>query len=119
MRNESSVQPKRKMKRSVRLRLIVYSLIASILFSVIFVFYLQQAKKERALEKERIELEERLEEVELNRELLKERLEQLDDDEYIEKLARQKYFVGKEDEIIFTLPEEEEENEKEKEAEKE
>ena len=37
--------------------------------------------------------------------LLKEEIVKLNDDEYIAKLARKEYFLSKDNEIIFTLPE--------------
>lgn len=42
---------------------------------------------------------------------LSEQVEQLNDDDYIAKIARSEYYLSKEDEIIFNIPEEKKDKE--------
>lgn len=110
----------RKMARKVRLRrrLAVFALIAIGLFAIqgkIF-FGQNQILAQKEEEKQRLLAE--LDSKEEERLMLTRQLEKLNDDEYIAKLARQKYFLSDKNEIIFSIPQKEEKVEK-KEEEKE
>lgn len=60
-------------------------------------------------EAEKAKLEQELAELKKQQVILDEEIIKLNDDEYIAKLARSEFFLSKEDEIIFTIPNEEKE----------
>lgn len=96
--------------RKVRLyrRLSVLAVIAVISFGVLTNIFFNQKKVLAAKEKEKqILLAELTEEKEKHVKLTKQ-LENLNNDEYIAKLARQEYFLSDEHEIIFSIPKKEE-----------
>ncbi len=103
------MQKKKKMKR----RFFLYACIASLTFITIFSVYLKQGKAQERYLADKAELTVELEKVQQEQKQLKAELERLDDDEYIEKLARQQYLIGKEGEVIFSLPEKEKKQQKE------
>ncbi|MBF4502286.1 septum formation initiator family protein [Savagea sp. SN6] len=114
---EEAYKEKRKwrlqQKKRLRRRFFFYACIASLTFITIFSIYLQQGKAQERYLADKAELSVELEKVQEEQEQLKAELERLDDDEYIEKLARQQYLIGKEGEVIFSLPEKEKKQQKE------
>lgn len=100
-------------KKRLRRRFFFYACIASITFITIFSIYLKQGKAQERYLADKAELTIELEKVQQEQKQLKAELERLDDDEYIEKLARQQYLIGKEGEVIFSLPEKEKKQQKE------
>lgn len=96
-----------KKARKVRLhrRLTVFAVIAVVSFALLGKIYLNQNKvlAKKAEEKQMLLAD--LAETEEEHQLLTRQLEQLNDDEYIAKLARQKYFLSDKNEIIFSIPE--------------
>lgn len=67
-----------------------------------------QTKTLAAIEQEKAEALERLEEVQEEQEILKHQITKLNDDEYIAKLARKEYYLSEDGEIIFAIPEKDE-----------
>lgn len=65
-----------------------------------------QNKTLAAIELEKAEALERLEEVQEEQAMLKHQITKLNDDEYIAKLARKEYYLSEDGEIIFAIPEE-------------
>ena len=114
---EEAYNKKRKwrlqQKKRLRRRFFFYACIASLTFITIFSIYLQQGKAKERYLADKAELTVELEKVQQEQNQLKAELERLDDDEYIEKLARQQYLIGKEGEVIFSLPEKEKKQQKE------
>lgn len=114
---EEAYNKKRKwrlqQKKRLRRRFFFYACIASITFITIFSIYLKQGKAQERYLADKAELTIELEKVQQEQKQLKAELERLDDDEYIEKLARQQYLIGKEGEVIFSLPEKEKKQQKE------
>lgn len=100
-------------KKRLRRRFFFYACIASITFITIFSIYLKQGKAQERYLADKAELTIELEKVQQEQKQLKAELERLDDDEYLEKLARQQYLIGKEGEVIFSLPEKEKKQQKE------
>ena len=65
-----------------------------------------------AKENEKVEVLQALEEVQDEHDMLKSQILKLNDDEYIAKLARKEYFLSEDNEIIFSIPENEENDDK-------
>lgn len=109
-----------KKARKVRLhrRLAVFAVIVVASFAILGKIYLDQNKVLAKKEEEKQVLLADLAETKEEHQLLTRQLERLNDDEYIAKLARQKYFLSDKNEIIFSIPKKEEKVEK-KEQEKE
>ncbi len=103
-------QESRKKAQKVRLyrRLAVLAVIVVISFGVLTNLFFGQKKVLAVKEKERQVLLAELAEKEEEQAVLTKQLENLNDDEYIAKLARQEYFLSDEHEIIFSIPEKEE-----------
>lgn len=111
---EARQQELRKIKvRRFRKRALLYSLIATITFSIILIVYLKQSETAEQFLKEKEEVAQQLEAIQKEQEQLNTHLALLDDDDYIEKLARQQYLMGKKNEIIFSIPSDEKEEDKE------
>lgn len=117
---KKKIQAVRKRKRRNRLfrRLFIGAVVMTMIVSLFGWEYYQKNKRFNELAAEKEELQVQLKEVQSYQKDLQDELKRLEDDEYIEKLARQKYLVGKSGETIFSIPEEEEE-EKEKDEEDE
>ena len=92
---KKKIQATRKNKRRHRLfrRLMVGAALMTMIISAFGWEYYKKDKRfdELAVEKEKLQVE--LEEVEAYQKDLTDELKKLEDDEYIEKLARQKYLV--------------------------
>ena len=66
--------------------------------------YMNQKKSLALKEQEKEELLEQLESVKTEQATLNRQLVKLNDDDYIAKLARKKYFLSEGNEIIFSTP---------------
>lgn len=110
----------RHQAKKVRLhrRLAVFAVIVVASFAVLGKIYLDQNKVLAKKEQEKQVLLVELTETEEIHQKLTRQLEKLNDDEYIGKLARQKYFLSEGNETIFSIPTKKEKVEK-KEQEKE
>ncbi|WJY26718.1 MULTISPECIES: FtsB family cell division protein [Sporosarcina] len=96
---------RRKQKKRLKVKLLVFAMIAIVTFGGIAVYNHQQKELLAAKQLEKQELIEQLAVKTGEQEQLKKQLLKLDDEEYIAKLARKEYFVSNEGEIIFSLPE--------------
>lgn len=99
-------QEKRQQAHKVRLfrRLSVFGVL--VLLATIWIGTTIYAQSQSIAEKEmqRAETLAELEEVEKEQAQLEEQIMLLNDDEYIDKLARKEYFLSDEGDIIFTIP---------------
>ena len=96
----------RKHAQKVRLRrrLTVFGLIALISFSVLTYKFVNQKQFIVAKTEEKTVLLAELDEVKDEQLMLERQIAKLSDDAYIAKLARQKYFLSDDKEIIFSIP---------------
>ena len=97
---------KRRRRRGLYRRLAAYGVLTAILSASFLSLFLSQHRllNEKAEEKQR--LQEELASIEKQEIRLREEIKKLHDDEYIGELARRDYFFSKEDETIFTFPNE-------------
>lgn len=93
-------------------RLAVFAVFAVLILGVLTHTFLGQKKVLATKMEEKEALLAELEEVEAEQDRLTKQLVKLDDDEYIAKLARQRYFLSEKNEIIFSIPKEDELDEK-------
>ena len=107
-------QEERQKAHKVRLyrRLLVFGVLAVVVFGWIAVTMYSQSTVLASKEKEKQEALLALEEVNEEQEMLRTQILKLNDDEYIAKLARKEYFLSEEGEIIFSIPENEKNNTK-------
>jgi cell division protein DivIC len=105
---EQEKKEQRAMRRR-RIAVIRFTLLSSILMAIsamlLYALISQSANIEAKIE-EKKELEQKLEKLGKQQKRLEEEIKKLNDDEYIAELARKNYFLSKEGEIIFTVPEE-------------
>jgi cell division protein DivIC len=105
---EQERKEKRAMQRR-RIAIIRFTLLSGILLalsSVLLYTLISQSANIEAKIEEKQKLEHKLGKLEKKERQLKEEIKKLNDDEYITELARKNYFLSKEGEIIFTVPEE-------------
>ncbi|WP_017434485.1 FtsB family cell division protein [Saccharococcus caldoxylosilyticus] len=105
-----SAQEEKKQKASRRRRIAVVRFtflgIVLALVSSAFVYTMQsQAKDIEAKQASKKQLEQKLDKLEKQQKQLEEEIKKLHDDEYIAELARKKYYLSKDGEIIFVTPE--------------
>jgi len=89
-------------------RLAVFGILVVLTAIGIGSMMVSQTKTLAAIESEKADAIERLEEVQEEQEILKHQITKLNDDEYIAKLARKEYYLSEDGEIIFAIPEEDE-----------
>ena len=93
-----------KRKRGLKRRLTLYAVCAAI-FTVLAISTLlsqNSSLHEKTLQKEKSE--QQLANLKTDEKALKAEIVKLNDDEYVAKLVRRDYFLSKEGEIIFNLP---------------
>jgi cell division protein DivIC len=99
----------KKAMRKRRIAVIRFILLSGILLAIssvlLYTLISQSANIEAKIE-EKQKLEQQLEKLKKEERQLKGEIKKLNDDEYIAELARKNYFLSKEGEIIFTVPEE-------------
>ncbi|UXR76506.1 MULTISPECIES: septum formation initiator family protein [unclassified Staphylococcus] len=106
-------QRQERLKKVVKKRMFVFGggLLAVIIVLLIMVGVQmhsnQQASQERQAKEEEYQ---KIQDEEIE---LKERLNNLNDDEYIEKIARDEYYLSNDGEVIFKLPEDQKNNQQE------
>jgi cell division protein DivIC len=97
---------KRKKQRLVR-RLVLFAVATLIIFGCMTGYHMKQ----RALHAEKTEqyeqLENELKELKQSEKDLTEEIELLNNEDYVLDIARTNYFLSKEGELIFTIPDEE------------
>lgn len=100
---KSQYEKRQKVLRSRRL--LVFYILSAIV--IVFLANMANNQKERLAEKEakKADVLAELEAVKEQQDMLNLQIQQLEDDEYIAKLARKEYFLSEEGEIIFTIPE--------------
>ncbi|MGE8037619.1 FtsB family cell division protein [Lysinibacillus sp. NPDC093692] len=98
-------------KRKMR-RIAFFAIVPVVIIAVLGNILLNQNETLAAKEQEKVEAKEHLSDLKEERESLNLRIKQLEDPEYIAKLLRKEYFLSKEGEINFILPDEKGEKEK-------
>ncbi len=97
---------KRKKQRLVR-RLVLFAVTTLIIFGCMAGYHMKQ----RAIHAEKVaqheQLEKELNELKQSEKNLKEEIELLNNEDYVLDIARTNYFLSKEGELIFTIPDEE------------
>ncbi|RLL41674.1 septum formation initiator family protein [Oceanobacillus piezotolerans] len=100
------IRQKRKKQRIIR-RLVLFSLIMLFAFGCIAGYHIKQ----RTVHAEQLEqyeqLERELADLEKEEKMLREEIELLQNEDYVLDIARTNYFLSKEGELIFKIPEEE------------
>ena len=111
-----SLQQKIDRKKSLKVRLYrrlsVFAIIAIVVLGVLGHTFVDQKKMLALKEQEKVGLLADLKVVEEEQEMLITQIANLNDDEYIAKLARQDYFLSEKDEVIFSMPNKKEKNKK-------
>ncbi|NNU85141.1 septum formation initiator family protein [Geobacillus sp. BMUD] len=103
--HEEKKQKAARRRRAVAVRLVVWSLLFA-MFASALVYTLHSQEKaidEKTAEQQK--LKEQLAELERKEKQLKEEMKKLHDDDYIAELARKQYYLSKDGEMIFVLPE--------------
>lgn len=93
-----------KQRKRLKKKLVLYAIIALLVFGGLTNVLIQQKQTLQAKEQEKVKVLAELEEVNNEQLLLKKQLVKLDDEDYIAKLARKEYFLSDKNEIIFSVP---------------
>jgi cell division protein DivIC len=101
---EQEVQGKNKKKRIVMARLIVVMVIALVLSAIGVTTIMAQAQTLQDKQQQKLELQAELSQLESEQIKLEQDIENYNDLDYIAEVARRDYFLSKEGEIIFKLP---------------
>ncbi|WP_439144846.1 septum formation initiator family protein [Virgibacillus profundi] len=96
---------KRKKQRLIR-RLVLFSMIVVITIGAMTAYHVKQRVLQSEKEEQYQQLEEELASLQHQETNLKEEIELLNNEEYILEIARTNYFLSKEGELIFKIPEE-------------
>lgn len=99
------ISTSRKKKLLLR-RLTVFFLFAVVITYFMITTLISQSATLDSITAEKAELDRELKDLKRTEIILKEEIVKLNDDEYIAKLARKDYFLSDENEIIFTIPQE-------------
>lgn len=94
-------------KRKMR-RIAFFAIVPVVIIAVLGNILLNQNETLATKEQEKVEAKGHLSDLKEERESLNLRIKQLEDPEYIAKLLRKEYFLSKEGEINFILPDEKE-----------
>lgn len=97
-----------------RRRMLAMSILAFVLTFVFISIGINQKVENRSLQDEVRDTELILEETNEEHEALKQEIAQLNDDNYIRRIARGDFFMSDSGELIFSLPESKKEKDKEK-----
>ncbi|MED3776598.1 septum formation initiator family protein [Geobacillus stearothermophilus] len=92
-------------RRILAIRFAFWSLLLAVVASVLVYALHLQAKTVDAKRAEKERLTKQLAELKRQKKQMKEEMKRLHDDDYIAELARKKYYLSKDGEIIFVLPE--------------
>ncbi|GGJ75661.1 cell division protein DivIC [Anoxybacillus voinovskiensis] len=93
-----------KRKRVAIIRFTFFGVLLSIVAALFLYVIHSQSVNMEAKVREQKRLEQRLESLEKKQKRLEQEIKKLHDDEYIAELARKKYYLSKEGEIIFAVP---------------
>ena len=97
-------------RRLVIRRLSMFLVFASVLSYLMISSFLSQSTKLEAKIAQKKQVDRQLADLKKERDILKEDIVKLNDDDYIAKLARKEYFFSEKNEIIFNIPDEKKEN---------
>lgn len=94
-----------KITKKDKRRFLIWSMLITIIISYIGVFSFNYWSKILANQKEKIELENKYNELLQEEANLNDEINKLQDPEYVAKYAREKYSYSKENELIIKVPE--------------
>ncbi|MGY3778687.1 FtsB family cell division protein [Isobaculum melis] len=103
-----------KSKRNMRRRMSLMLVVGCVLIGLLIVRVFNNQARIKKIEQEKIEATAELRNVEQLQRNLQNRVTQLQDESFLAKLARSKYYLSKDGELIFRMPEEEEESDSSK-----
>lgn len=95
----------KKQKRHMQRRILLISLIGGIIIVGLSITILVNRQEVAKMNREKVQAEKNLKKVQAEQRLLNNQINQLKDDDFVTKLARSKYYLSKDGEIIFSLPE--------------
>ncbi|MFY0520667.1 FtsB family cell division protein [Lysinibacillus sp. UGB7] len=98
-------------KRKVR-RIVFFAIVPVVIIAFLLNVLSNQSETLEIKEKKKVEVNQHLTELKEEQEILNLKIKQLEDDEYIAKILRKEYFLTKEGEINFVIPEEEDKDKK-------
>jgi cell division protein DivIC len=104
----AEIASSRKKKQVIR-RLSVFFVFASLLSYLMISSFLSQTTKLEAKIAQKKQVDNQLADLKKERNNLKQEIINLNDDDYIAKFARKEFFFSKENEVIFTIPDEKKE----------
>jgi cell division protein DivIC len=110
IKHELKQKHEAKKRKLLYRRLSVFFVMVSIVSYFLINTLISQSKTIKAKQEELSQLETKFSELQKQQKLLEEEIIKLNDDEYIGKLARKEYYLSDENEIIFTIPEENDKN---------
>ncbi|RKQ33036.1 FtsB family cell division protein [Oceanobacillus halophilus] len=97
---------KRKKQRLIR-RLVLFSLVTLVIIGSMAGYHVKQRVLHAEKQEQYEQLEKELAELKQEEENLKEEINLLNNEDYVLDIARTNYFLSKEGELIFTIPDEE------------
>ncbi|EID42561.1 FtsB family cell division protein [Parageobacillus thermoglucosidasius] len=105
-----SAQEEKRTKASKRRKIAIvrfafFGILLAALSSIFFYTLHSQSQDIEAKLADKKRMEQQLDKLEKQQKQLEEEIKKLHDDEYIAELARKKYYLSKEGEIIFVVPE--------------
>ncbi|MFY4777239.1 FtsB family cell division protein [Metabacillus sp. RGM 3146] len=101
---ERQEQILKRRKRGLIRRLSLFGIVAAIItISIVFTFITQSNELSKKA-KEKDKLSGQLSEMKKEQKMLQQEISNLNDDDYIAKIARRDYFLSGKDEIIFNVP---------------
>ncbi|EON74655.1 FtsB family cell division protein [Lysinibacillus sphaericus] len=105
--NRKAQSRKRKMRR-----IVFFAIVPVVIIAFLLNVLSNQSETLEIKEKKKVEVNQHLTELKEEQEILNLKIKQLEDDEYIAKILRKEYFLTKEGEINFVIPEEEDKDKK-------
>lgn len=100
---------KKKSSKKVAKRMLVFGFFSVVIISVVFISILKIVNQIVMKYNEANELEKKMADLEEKEEDLNNEIKRLQDEEYLARYAREKYFYSKDGELIIRIPTEEEE----------
>ncbi|MBP1950470.1 FtsB family cell division protein [Virgibacillus litoralis] len=97
---------KRKKQRLVR-RLVLFSVVVLVVIGSMATYHFKQISLQEEKQEQYNQMEEKLTTMEKEEENLREEIKLLNNEEYVLEIARTNYFLSKEGELIFKIPDEE------------
>ena len=100
---------KKKSSKKVAKRMLVFGFFSVVIISVVFISILKIVNQIVMKYNEANDLEKKMADLEEKEEDLNNEIKRLQDEEYLARYAREKYFYSKDGELIIRIPTEEEE----------